>query len=62
MGRWTASFDIFWGAYYDGGSCIPRPMQMVESGIVLAVAVTYFPVAANEDSAGLLAAVDLGAL
>ena len=35
---------------------------MVESGIILVVAVAYFSVAAKEDSAGVLGALDLGAL
>ena len=44
------------------GACILILMQIVESGIVSVVAVAYFLVAAKEDSAGVLAAVDLGAL
>ena len=37
---------LFWGGYYDGG-CIPRPMQILENGIVSAVAVEYLSVVAK---------------
>ena len=52
--------------YYDGGGAyILRPMQMMESGIISAVAVAAvacFPVGAKEDLVRVLVAVYLGAL
>ena len=44
------------------GACIPRLMQMMESGMVSTVALACLLLAAKEDLAGVFVAVDLGDL
>ena len=47
VGIVSLSHYIFWGEGIMMGGCIPRPMQMIESGSVSAVAVSYLSVAAK---------------